>query len=107
MKCYSNKILMLFSFIILVLITISCETSIDPDPDDIVCENNLILDDMGNCVVPELCNNSQLDIPYQTGDLISCDHTSQNFDYCYGADGIWNFDQFHGKVMWIELLASW
>ncbi len=107
MNYYSYKLLKLFLFIMMLLISISCESSVDPDPNDIVCEDNLILDEMGNCVTPELCNSSQLDIPYQLGDLINCEHTSQNFDYCYGAEGLWNLDQFYGKVMWIELLASW
>ena len=52
---------------------------------------------------------SQLFSGYSVGDPISLDHQKMEFDYCYPSDSTstFNLSKYSGKIIMIEMTASW
>ena len=55
------------------------------------------------------CDSSQSDAVYQVGDQLRCEDVLDDLDLCFPSNcgETFNFSKVYGKVIWLELTASW
>ena len=55
------------------------------------------------------CDSSQSDAVYQVGDQLRCEDVLDDLDLCFpnNCGETFNFSKVYGKVIWLELTASW
>ena len=77
------------------------------DPDDSLCVYDICETLPSNDEY--LCNDSQINYPYQPGDEIRCNDLEMGLDICFPSDCNNNISlgDYYGKVIWLEMTSSW
>ena len=90
------------------------ELAINYFNDALNIDNNLCVYDLCTDYIPEstfyLCNESENDgLIYQIGDQLHCDDIENPLDICFPDDcaNELSLSDLYGKVIWIEMTASW
>ena len=76
-------------------------------------DNDLCIYDLCEDYLPDLdtfsCNESNISGVYDVCDQLSCNDIENPLDICFpnNCDNELTFSDFYGKVLWIEMTASW
>ncbi len=81
-------------------------------PDNAVADNSKCIYDICETLPTNdeyLCNDSQINYPYQAGDQIGCDDLEIGLDVCFPSDcnNDISLGDYYGKVIWLEMTSSW
>ena len=82
--------------------------------DDFIANNNLCIYDLCEEYIFNYdnlyeCDSLQSDAVYQVGDQLRCADVLDDLDLCFpnNCEETFNLSKVYGKVIWLELTASW